>query len=434
MNPTCPCHPRPYCPNDVARCRHGLACWNRDCKYIHPSQRRVCRDGADCNDLSCSSLHPPARLRPNRDPLYYHPRAAISQSAAHFPPPSDQHASNSPSSSLVDRDIARLITTDETDEYDGTIARLLSDGLDIHDARRVIIASVISSRRHTKSLPSTRNIEDLDATLCQMLQLGVTYQDAQRALYGCLPSTSSPSSSSLKISAQGESRTRRQTDAIAITRIISENVKRAQIQRAPASNINLCQFTFESQNVHDEAVETPAFATLDELLVCHPQSRAPREVIQAVSNRIKSQRDIPALIRSHAIEELKSSSTLNCQYTVGNVELTFSQALCAVWGVIERHKDGREMTKVLAQEIVDGRGKCAGGKIGRLCNSMRGFVDIGFDVSESNNSEAFQSAFGLIAMAEGLSSTEKRRQAEAVLDEYGIIGQRRAEFLDHLEG
>jgi hypothetical protein len=401
------------------------ACVNHNCSDDH----------VDCMNLFCypnpHPLCPYGHGGTRTDPLHYSPRRS-----AHSSPSFDQYAFNSPSSSLVDGEIARLITSDETAEYDGAIARLLADGIDIDDARRVIDASLISSRRHTKPPPSARTIEDLDATLCQMLQLGVTHEDAQRAVYGSLTSSSSPCSS-LKVSAHGESRTPRQTEAAAITRTIAENVKRAQSQRAPPhlpSSVNLSQFTSHSQNVHNQAVETPAFATLDQLLHCHPQSRAPGEVIQAVISRIKSQGDIPAPTRSSAVEELKSPSTLNCQHTVGNVVLTFTQALCAVWGVIERHKDGKEMTKVLAQEIVDGRGKCAGGKIGRLCNSMRGFVDIGFDVSESNNSEAFQSAFGLVAMAEGLSSAEKRRQAEAVLDEYGVIGQRRADFLAHLEG
>jgi hypothetical protein len=80
-----------------------------------------------------------------------------------------------------------------------------------------------------------------------------------------------------------------------------------------------------------------------------------------------------------------------------------------------------------------GVGLCPGGKIGRLVNALRGFVNIGFHVAEGGSGEAFRYAFAQRVLArDDLSPTEKREQAVLVLDEYGIAGKIREDWLSSL--
>ena len=72
-------------------------------------------------------------------------------------------------------------------------------------------------------------------------------------------------------------------------------------------------------------------------------------------------------------------------------------------------------------DLFAGAGQCNGGKIGRLVNSLRGFVNVGIHIAESGLGQAFQEAFlGRVVNADVASPGERRLLAEAVLDEYGI--------------
>jgi hypothetical protein len=46
---------------DPDQCQYGDICYEAQCRYQHPPQRRVCAAGASCVDPSCRKLHPPSR-------------------------------------------------------------------------------------------------------------------------------------------------------------------------------------------------------------------------------------------------------------------------------------------------------------------------------------------------------------------------------------
>jgi hypothetical protein len=107
--------------------------------------------------------------------------------------------------------------------------------------------------------------------------------------------------------------------------------------------------------------------------------------------------------------------------------------LAAVWNIITKHKDTVEMTRRLAEEISEGVAMCPGGKIGRLVNALRGFVDIGGELVESDRSQAFQEAFRLRVINSDLNSSQRLQAANSVLDEFGIQGPKRQEWLSALD-
>ena len=105
--------------------------------------------------------------------------------------------------------------------------------------------------------------------------------------------------------------------------------------------------------------------------------------------------------------------------------------------MITRHKDTTELTRRLAEEIAEGAGVCPGGKIGRLVNALRGFVNIGGELVEEGSSQRFQDAFAQRVMGSSSSSSflnaeQRKLAAISVLDEYGIQGPVRQSWLDAL--
>ena len=91
----------------------------------------------------------------------------------------------------------------------------------------------------------------------------------------------------------------------------------------------------------------------------------------------------------------------------------------------------RSTARRLAEEIHEGTGQCTGGKFGRLINSLRGFVNIGNQIAEAGQGQAFQNAFTQrVVNNEGLTAEEKRAEAIRVLEEYGIEGEMRQQWLD----
>lgn len=103
--------------------------------------------------------------------------------------------------------------------------------------------------------------------------------------------------------------------------------------------------------------------------------------------------------------------------------------------MITRQKDTTELTRRLAEEIAEGAGVCPGGKIGRLVNALRGFVNIGGELVEEGSSQRFQDAFAQRVMSSSssfLNAEQRKLAAISVLDEYGIQGPVRQSWLDAL--
>ena len=112
----------------------------------------------------------------------------------------------------------------------------------------------------------------------------------------------------------------------------------------------------------------------------------------------------------------------------------FLNTLVSVWILIRSHKDKDEMTKRIAEEVAEGVGMCAGGRVGRLINSLRGFVDIGGQVvNEEASGELMQAAFVSRALKDGLTPAQRRAEAEKVLNEFGVIGEKRQDWLQSLQ-
>jgi len=192
--------------------------------------------------------------------------------------------------------------------------------------------------------------------------------------------------------------------------------------------VNLRNLASHSENVHNAAVEQVAIESIDEL-VNRPllDGQSIDSVIEEAKALLMYQpAGLPMEIALKAIEELNDQNTLQCRFKGKSFRVVFA----AVWNIASRHKDRAEIMRRVAEEVAEGADQCNGGKIGRLVNSLRGFINIGNQLTETGTGEAFQNAFSARVLRMGLSDEERRNEAVVVLDEYGITGKVRDDWLE----
>lgn len=111
---------------------------------------------------------------------------------------------------------------------------------------------------------------------------------------------------------------------------------------------------------------------------------------------------------------------------------TFDDTLVAVWNIIRtRGADKTHMIRRLAEEIAEGEGMCSGGRVCRLINSLRGFVDVGIHMVHERESLVDEFSRSVIRPEE-LTPEQRRLIAERVLDAHGVTGVSRTGWLNSL--
>ena len=135
-------------------------------------------------------------------------------------------------------------------------------------------------------------------------------------------------------------------------------------------------------NVHAEAVEQPAFKTVDELMQRPlPRGMSLGDMIRELRQQI-SRADLtrpPVKLRHNAQQGALAvlDSPAHLKVRCDATGKSFEVAVAAVWNVARVHKDKDELIRRLAEEIHEGNGQCTTGRVGRLVNALRGFVDVG---------------------------------------------------------
>jgi hypothetical protein len=214
----------------------------------------------------------------------------------------------------------------------------------------------------------------------------------------------------------------------AITSVARTIASNFQNQSKPSTNVRDLMY---DQNVHHTDVENPAIQSLKEFAEEPlPDNLNANDMITDAKNRILNLRNLSPQIAHNAVELLSDESILRLTYKGCN----YKQCFAAVWNKVIRHKNCLDIIPIVADELsasVDSN-ICPGGKFVRLVNSLQGFVNIGCHDVELGRTQAFQSAFSSVATKSGLSDDERRKEAVIVLDEYGITGKVRDEWLASL--
>jgi len=100
-----------------------------------------------------------------------------------------------------------------------------------------------------------------------------------------------------------------------------------------------------------------------------------------------------------------------------------------VWAYIRSHVEKGELVTRLAQEVHEGIGLCANGKMARLVNVLQGYDETLF-IAQEPPKEAFQE---LMARLRGKPAAERAPAATALFEEYRIAEAERGAWLEALE-
>jgi hypothetical protein len=193
-------------------------------------------------------------------------------------------------------------------------------------------------------------------------------------------------------------------------------------QRDPEGGIDLRAFATDAQSVHRSSVQNTSQLIIAQLLIrAIPADQETVFEINIDFNNpaIIGWRDAPSklTIINMFIDEYFSLEAFSVKY--GDV-------VDRVWAFIRAHAERVELTIRLAQEISEGVGMCANGKMARLVNVLQGY-DETLDVEPPR--EAFQSAIAVLA---NLPLAEREVRARELFIEYRIPAEDHDVWLEPL--
>ena len=193
-------------------------------------------------------------------------------------------------------------------------------------------------------------------------------------------------------------------------------------QRDPEGGVDLRAFANDPQSVHRSSVQNTTQRVIQQILA--------REVPadQVAVFEINADLANPDIINWRN-ENLKLTviEMFNDEYfTLEAFSVKYGDVVDRVWAFIRAHGERIELTVRLAQELCEGRGMCANGKMARLVNVLQGY-DESLDVEPPR--EMFQSAIAAL-MSRPLAEREAR--ARELFVEYRIPAEEHDVWLEPL--
>jgi predicted house-cleaning noncanonical NTP pyrophosphatase (MazG superfamily) len=182
----------------------------------------------------------------------------------------------------------------------------------------------------------------------------------------------------------------------------------------PANSINLFAFAFDTQSVHRASVQTVMEVSLGKL------------------RAVPVPDDMNAVAEFFAVETDLISHLLMDDYESLIIPLTsgpviYSDVFDHLWAYIRGHEHKEELVKRLSEEIRDGVGMCANGKLARLLNVVEGYME---GVSTTSQKELFQNRMAVVAKMEKSAQLEAATKA---FQEFGIPEGERGPWLEALD-
>jgi hypothetical protein len=193
-------------------------------------------------------------------------------------------------------------------------------------------------------------------------------------------------------------------------------------QRDPEGGIDLRAFAADAQSVHRSSVQNATQRAIQQLLnrsVPEDQETIFEINVDLANPTIVGWRD--------EIDKLRVINMFNDEYfTLEAFNVKYCDVVDRVWAFIRSHVERAELTVRLAQEISEGTGMCANGKMARLVNVLQGY-DETLDVEPPR--ELFQSA---IAALMNRPLEEREARARELFIEYRIPAEEQNVWLEPL--
>jgi hypothetical protein len=193
-------------------------------------------------------------------------------------------------------------------------------------------------------------------------------------------------------------------------------------QRDPEGGIDLRAFATDPQSVHRSSVQNTTQRILHTLLA-RPVA-ADQETIFEITMDFQNPDKV-----EWRNEELKSAVIdmfTDEYFTLEAFSVRYGDVVDRVWTFIRGHAERTELVIRLAQEVSEGTGMCANGKMARLINVLQGY-DETLDVAPPR--ELFQSA---IAAVMNMPASEREARARELFVEYQIPAEEHGVWLEPL--
>jgi hypothetical protein len=193
-------------------------------------------------------------------------------------------------------------------------------------------------------------------------------------------------------------------------------------QRDPEGGIDLRAFAADAQSVHRSSVQNATQRILTQLMT-RPVSDDQESVYE-----INVDFNNPILVgwRSEAYKLTTIDMFTDEYFSMEAFSVKYGDVVDRVWAFIRGHAERTELTVRLAQEVSEGTGMCANGKMARLVNVLQGY-DETLDVEPPR--EVFQSAIALLMKR---PMAEREARARELFIEYRIPTEEHNVWLEPL--
>ena len=193
-------------------------------------------------------------------------------------------------------------------------------------------------------------------------------------------------------------------------------------QRDPEGGIDLRAFAADAQSVHRSSVQNTTQRIIQQLIT------RPVPADQETVFEINVDFNNPDIVgwRNEAYKLTTINMFTDEYFSLEAFSVKYGDVVDRVWAFIRGHAERVELTVRLAQEISEGVGMCANGKMARLVNVLQGY-DETLDAEPPR--EAFQSAIAAL-MSRPLAEREAR--ARELFIEYHIPAEEHDVWLEPL--
>ncbi len=192
--------------------------------------------------------------------------------------------------------------------------------------------------------------------------------------------------------------------------------------RDPEGGIDLRAFAADAQSVHRSSVQNTTQRIIQQLMT------RPVPADQETVFEINVDFNNPVIVgwRNEAYKLTTINMFTDEYFSLEAFSVKYGDVVDRVWAFIRGHAERVELTVRLAQEISEGVGMCANGKMARLVNVLQGYDET---LEAEPPREAFQSAIAAL-MKRPLA--ERERRARELFVEYRIPAEEHDVWLEPL--
>jgi hypothetical protein len=194
-------------------------------------------------------------------------------------------------------------------------------------------------------------------------------------------------------------------------------------QRDPEGGVNLRAFALDNQSVHRSSVQEMAQKGIEKILVGPAPAPGTDTLFEITVAFTDPSIPWAAGTYEQTIQELHRDYEI-----VEAFGINYSQAINHLWAFVKTHVERIELTRRLAEELLEGRGMCSNGKMARLVNVVQGY-DSEMVVVLAPLREQFQSKIAALASH---PVAERREAAMVLFAEYKIPAAEHDAWLEPL--